>query len=242
MDKSTDEKYTAQVTDRIEEIRKHLGLSKLAYCERIGFSYSNYSQITGTRGSKPNVELVHDVIRHTGVNPMWLLTGDGPMFSDEGAAEAAARRRLPQIMHQLDQRYVLLPLYAVQGSAGSGQIVESEEVEDHLAFKRDWITRELRAKPDNLLLIHVQGESMVPTLNPGDVILMERYDRLSVSDGIYAIRMGNALLVKRLQFMPNGGLLVTSDNAAYKPFQVNVGDGSEEFQIIGRVVWAGRRF
>jgi phage repressor protein C with HTH and peptisase S24 domain len=188
------------------------------------------------------VELVHDVVRHTGVNPTWLLTGDGPMFSDEGAAEAVARRRLPQILHQLDQRYVLLPLYGVQGSAGTGQLVETEEVEDHLAFKREWITRELRAKPDNLLLIYVQGESMVPTLNPGDVILMERYDRLSVSDGIYAIRMGNALLVKRLQFIPNRGLLVTSDNPAYKPFEVKVGEGSEDIQIIGRVVWAGRRF
>lgn len=241
-EKSTSDKYTSQVTERIEEVRRHLGISKLAFCERIGFSYSNYSQITGTRGSKPNVELVHDVIRHTGVNPMWLLTGEGAMYADESAAETAARRRLPQIMHQLDQRYVLLPLYGVQGSAGTGRLVETEEVEDHLAFKREWITRELRARPEQLLLIYVHGESMVPTLNPGDVILMERYDQNRVSDGIYAIRMGNALLVKRLQFLPNGELLVTSDNPAYKPFQVKLHDGSEDIQIIGRVVWAGRRF
>lgn len=240
--KSTSDKYTAQVTERIEEVRRHLGISKLAFCERIGFSYSNYSQITGTRGSKPNVELVHDVIRHTGVNPMWLLTGEGAMYADESAAEAATRRRLPQIMQQLDQRYVLLPLYGIQGSAGTGRLVEGEEVEDHLAFKREWITRELRARPEQLLLIYVHGESMVPTLNPGDVILMERYDQSRVSDGIYAIRMGNALLVKRLQFLPNGEMLVTSDNPAYKPFQVKLHDGSEDIQIIGRVVWAGRRF
>ncbi|HEX7928723.1 MAG TPA: S24 family peptidase, partial [bacterium] len=95
---------------------------------------------------------------------------------------------------------------------------------------------------DQLLLIYVHGESMVPTLNPGDVILMERYDAHRVSDGIYALRMGNALLVKRLQFLPNGELLVTSDNEAYKPFQVKLKDGPEDIQIIGRVVWAGRRF
>src|SRR5574341_2331473 len=234
--------YTSKVTERIEEIRQHLGLSKLAFCDRIGFSYSNYSQITGTRGYKPNVELVYDVIRRTGCNPRWLLMGEGPMLSDEGMAESLARRKLPQIIHQLDQRYVLLPLFGVQGSAGSGQLVETEEVEDHLAFKREWISRELRAKPDDLMLIYVQGESMVPTLNPGDVILLERYNKLSVSDGIYVIRMGNALLVKRLQFMPGGDLNVTSDNAAYKAFQVKLQNGGEDFHIVGRVVWAGRRF
>jgi phage repressor protein C with HTH and peptisase S24 domain len=240
--KMTNEHFQAKVTERIEEIRKHLNLSKLAFCEHIGFSYSNYSQITGTRGSKPNVDLLYDVVRATGANPLWLLSGEGEMFEGAETTGGLPPRRVPPRFTAVDDRYVLLPLYAVQGSAGGGQIVETEDVEDHLAFKREWITRELRARPEELLLIYVQGESMVPTLNPGDVILLERYSKVSVTDGIYVIRTGNALLVKRLQFMPGGDLWVTSDNTAYKAFQVNLSEETVDFQIIGRVVWAGRRF
>jgi len=54
--------------------------------------------------------------------------------------------------------------------------------------------------------------------------------------------MGEALLVKRLQFLPEGALMVTSDNPAYQPFRVSLKEQGDEFSIIGRVVWAGRRF
>lgn len=134
------------------------------------------------------------------------------------------------------------PLYNVAGGAGDGNIVDTEEVEDLLAFKQDWIARELRASPDNLSLIYVQGESMMPTLNPRDVILIERNDQRNTSDGIYVIRMGEALLVKRLQFLPEGEINVTSDNEAYQPYRVSLKNQAENFDIIGRVVWAGRRF
>jgi phage repressor protein C with HTH and peptisase S24 domain len=130
----------------------------------------------------------------------------------------------------------------VQGAAGEGALVNSEEVEDLLAFKREWIARELRSSPESLVLIHVQGESMVPTLNPGDVILVERNHGAPAGDGVYVIRMGDALLVKRLQFLPEGALAVTSDNPSYQPFRVSLKEPEEDFSIIGRVVWAGRRF
>lgn len=129
---------------------------------------------------------------------------------------------------------------AVTVETGSDRMMEQEEMQDSIAFKREWITRELRAKPDQLLLIYVHGASMVPTLNPGDVILLERQDPAKVCDGIYAIRLGDALLVKRLQFLPGGEILATSDNPAYSPISVKA--NQPNLAIIGRIVWAGRRF
>lgn len=55
-----------------------------------------------------------------------------------------------------------------------------------------------------------------------------------INDGIYAIRIENALFVKRLQYMP-GKLLVKSDNPIYQPFEVDL--KTDSVDIIGAVVY-----
>lgn len=254
MNINTDVDIFEKMTERIEQVRSDLELSRMAFCKRIGFPYARYHHITGERNSKPTADLLSAVASHTEVSPDWLLNGEGPPYRIGGAARgiaigAGVRNTAPGTaaaggadQANMDAQYVLLPLYGVQGSAGEGRHVGEEEVEDLLAFKRDWITRELRSNPDDLSLIYVQGESMVPTLNPGDVILVERNQNYTISDGIYVIRMGEALLVKRLQFLPESELNVSSDNPSYQPFRVRLREEMEDFGIIGRVLWAGRRF
>jgi phage repressor protein C with HTH and peptisase S24 domain len=231
--------WSDRMTERIEQVREDLRLSRLAFCKRIGFPYARYHHVTGERRSKPTADLLSAVAAHTEVNPRWLLSGEGPVYRGQAGEEGA---RVGAAGTALEEAYVLLPLYGVQGGAGEGAMVNGEDVEDLLAFKREWIARELRSSPEQLSLIYVRGESMVPTLNPGDVILVERNHGATVSDGIYVIRMGEALLVKRLQFLPEGELTVTSDNPAYQPFRVSLRERGDDFAIIGRVVWAGRRF
>ena len=83
---------------------------------------------------------------------------------------------------------------------------------------------------------------MEPTLRPGDVILIDRRQATDVPrDGIYVIRIGDTLLVKRIQRLPGKRVKVKSDNAAYEPFELDLHQQNGEIDIIGRVVWAGRR-
>jgi len=133
-----------------------------------------------------------------------------------------------------------VPLFDVTASAGEGALVTTEAVEDTLTFKRSWLVEELRVKPEDLALVHVDGESMEPTLRPGDLILVHRKDQL-VRDGIYLVRIDDALLVKRLQRLPGGKLQVISDNPAYKPFEVDLADEGKGIAVIGRIIWSGRR-
>jgi phage repressor protein C with HTH and peptisase S24 domain len=90
-----------------------------------------------------------------------------------------------------------------------------------------------------LSLIQVDGDSMSPTLNHGDDIMVDnRAATGPLRDGIHVIRLDDALMVKRLASGPGGRLSVLSDNPAY-PGWPDV-DGTT-VAIIGRVVWAGRR-
>lgn len=141
--------------------------------------------------------------------------------------------------------YANIPLYDVRAKAGNnGTQVGEEKQVNELAFREDWIRRELRVSPKDLRLIHVEGDSMEPDLRSGDIILVDHTDTAARREGVYVIRMDNALLVKALQRLPGGVIKVTSRNPAYDPFSVNAIDveSSEDFSIIGRVVWACRRF
>lgn len=109
-------------------------------------------------------------------------------------------------------------------------------------FKEDWIRFELGAKPADLCLIRVSGDSMEPTLRAGDVILVDTRARHPDREGIYILRMDGMLLVKRIQAMPGSQLQVSSDNAAFAPWTIKLAELAEaDLAIIGRVVWSGRR-
>jgi phage repressor protein C with HTH and peptisase S24 domain len=187
--------------------------------------------------SDPSREHLIALSDATGVNLLWLATGKGPM-----KGEAAPSEYTPPYAAEKPAGYVAIPLFDVSAAAGAGRVVAHEEAVDVLHFKESWIRQELRASPSDLLLIHVDGESMEPTLRPGDVILVDRRADKPNREGVYILRMDGMLLVKRVQAMPGGVLKVSSDNTAYAPFEVRLAEiEGQDFAIIGRVVWAGRR-
>ncbi len=140
--------------------------------------------------------------------------------------------------HAVQISTILVPRLRLGASAGPGAHAGTEERMGHVGFEGKWL-RELAASPDALSIIQVAGDSMVPTLGDGDDILVDRGDAAErLRDGIYVIRMDDALMVKRLSLRPAQRLSVLSDNPAY-PGWPDVEPDS--VTIIGRVVWAGRK-
>jgi len=81
---------------------------------------------------------------------------------------------------------------------------------------------------------------MAPTLNAGDDILVDLNDGPDrLRDGIYVLRVEDALLVKRLAIHPFGRrVTVQSDNPAYRDWPDHE---LSDIACIGRVIWAGRK-
>ena len=132
----------------------------------------------------------------------------------------------------------LIPKLAVGASAGAGALNEGETLAGKIGFDEKWL-RKQGLEPSKLSLIRVEGDSMAPTLNDDDDIMVDKSAATApLRDGIHVIRMDDVLMVKRLARGPAGRLSVLSDNPAY-PGWPDV-DG-ETVSIIGRVVWAGRR-
>lgn len=178
--------------------------------------------------------------------PTALLAAIGAVGESAQAAPDKAKRAPVPAPHRVEQPlsgYVVIPLYnGVRAAAGGGALVEHETPDDALVFKEQWVRIELGARPQDLYLIRVAGDSMEPTLRSGDVILVDRRATRPDREGVYILRMNDMLLVKRLQALPGGVVRVSSDNTAFSPFDIQAADvGGPELAIIGRVVWTGRR-
>ncbi|HEV7232920.1 MAG TPA: S24 family peptidase [Sphingorhabdus sp.] len=132
----------------------------------------------------------------------------------------------------------LIPKLAVGASAGPGAVNDAEALAGKIGFDEKWL-RKQGLEPSKLSLIRVDGDSMAPTLNHGDDIMVDNSAASApLRDGIHVIRLDDVLMVKRLAKGPAGKLSVLSDNPAY-PGWPDV-DGAS-VTVIGRVVWAGRR-
>jgi Peptidase S24-like len=130
--------------------------------------------------------------------------------------------------------------HPVRVSAGPGAIVGEEFGKPYFAFDERWLKALTASSPANLSIVRVEGDSMAPTLNAGDDILVDLGDAADrLRDGIYVLRIDDALVVKRLALNPLGRrVTVQSDNPAYSDWP---DCRLDEINCIGRVIWSGRR-
>jgi phage repressor protein C with HTH and peptisase S24 domain len=130
--------------------------------------------------------------------------------------------------------------HPVMVSAGPGAIVREEYGKPYFGFDERWLKVLTPTPTSRLSVVRVEGDSMSPTLNPGDDILVDLDDRADrLRDGIYVLRVDDALIVKRLALNPIGRrVTIQSDNPAYPDWP---DFGLDEINCIGRVIWSGRK-
>lgn len=128
-----------------------------------------------------------------------------------------------------------IPRLSLGASAGPGTVPAEEAAMDSFRFSRRWL-RQQGLDGSRLSAIAVEGDSMEPLLRNGDEILVDRTER-PFRDGIHVVRLGDALLVKRVASLGFGRYALMSENKAYPPLEV----AADEIEIIGRVVWKGGR-
>lgn len=228
---------------RFEFIIESTEGSKTKFAKSTGKTPAQITDICKGRG-KPTFDYLLALNVKYGLNVNWLLSGDGKPFMDPSTRyvmgdEDMGNSRLPVPTDALELDFVMVPRYDVRASAGYGAIINSEQVVDYLAFKREWVVNDLRAEAPNLALITADGDSMEPTIRNGDLLLVDLSQTRVKKDSVYILRLDDLLIAKRLQWMFDGSLMVRSDNPAYTD-QVVTKDVSENLQVLGRVIWFGR--
>lgn len=128
---------------------------------------------------------------------------------------------------------MLIRRLAVAASAGPGATVDDDVMLGVEAIDRQ-LARKLGLRDGAGSVIRVRGESMAPGLLDGDHLVVDQEDvRPTARGGLYVIRIGDALMVKRVRATA-GGLVASSDNPSAPPLP------QWPIMVIGRVVWQMR--
>lgn len=174
-----------------------------------------------------------------GLNPYWVLDGSGDKHlspsSDTQPPAKSAELSTPKIPHEDD--YALIPQFHVNGSCGDGYMNDHVEIRGGLAFKRDWLAR-MNIDPAQASVIYARGDSMAPTLNDGEVMLIDNRTRDPQSGKVYVIEVGGDLRAKRL-FNRATGWVIASDNQDKMRYPDEPLHSLGDIRVLGRVVWRG---
>jgi len=211
-----------ELGQRLIEPRKDIDRKELAKLTGVSDrTIGNYE-----RGeSNPDTQYLHKLSDVLSINLNWLVTGLGPMKL-EGLVSA-------------EKTSVKIPRYDVHLSAGDGHLNDHKAtLLDYIPFTREFLQKKLnRSSIDDLSILEATGDSMLPTISDGDLVLIDESDKTEI-DGIFAYVQGDFAHIKRLHFMMGGKIEIVSDNNLYSP-QILSGNDLEHFRILGRVRWIG---
>ena len=135
--------------------------------------------------------------------------------------------------HTAPRGFSAVPEIDVRASAGPGAWNdEFEQTKDTWLFADPLIRHEFRARPEDLQMITVDGDSMEPLLSSGDRILIDVSRRVPVPPGIFVIWDGMGLVAKRIEHVPNSEpshVVLKSFNPEYASYERPAG----EVRVVG---------
>ena len=113
---------------------------------------------------------------------------------------------------------------------------------DYWRFPQRFLNETLRRPATALLVIECEGDSMSPTIAPGERVWVDTSHKIPSPDGIYAMRdRFDNIVVKRVQLDESGDepmLLIISDNPSHSMIKRRLAD----VPIFGKVVGGFRIF
>ena len=209
------------MNERIKLLRKALNLGQIKFANKLGYSYAaiqNWEK--GKNISEASLNLIEKTFN---VNPEWLRNGVGSMFLEE--------KEKNNINEPINNQYIEIKEYpTVKASAGYGCIINEEVSTPY------YVNASLVLNKEYEMIISVTGNSMSPTLEENDKILITSdYDYISKPkiNKIYVIFTDNAIYVKRFKQKKGDEYIFTSDNKEYGDIVLNINDNTN--RIVGKV-------
>jgi phage repressor protein C with HTH and peptisase S24 domain len=190
-----------------------------------------------------------------GISSDWLLFGEPPKYRKQRSGQPTASDMTTEERCLSAEQYILVPLLESWVRGGPEGEIIFDGIADYYPFKKWWVERLIGKSPErkkSLYMVKVRGDSMTPTINHGESVLVDtsESERIKIRTGdIYLVTMPDgATSIKRLAYSNNTDgkmrLICMSDNiGVYRPFDF-VLDPERRIQdyVLARVRWAGKEF
>jgi len=181
------------------------------------------------------IELLRKSVEVYRINPVYIYTGEGPMFMTE---EDHKSFRVLTIVTNVsdDERIVHVPVPAQAGYAS--ELTDPTFIQDLPTFSLP----DYKYKVGTHRSFDVSGDSMEPTLFEGDKVICSYLEptlwESSLKDNyVYVIVTRGDILVKRVTntIKTNKNIKLTSDNNYYEPFDMHISDVREIWYVRAKI-------
>jgi phage repressor protein C with HTH and peptisase S24 domain len=124
---------------------------------------------------------------------------------------------------KMDDASVTVPLLnAVAAMSHSAEMKWEEEMVQEIRLSKRWLRQNTEASSfSTLAVITAKDDSMAPTFLSGSILLVDTAYTQLKTDGVYVLRKGGEIFIKRIQRNLDGSVEVISDNPAYRPLTID---------------------
>jgi phage repressor protein C with HTH and peptisase S24 domain len=221
------------VAERLSQKMAEMGLTQAELARRVGVSQPTIFKLASAQST--NSVHLHKIARALGTTPEYLLGETDDAQNQMVQSSRTAYRAGPSASDSLS---ISIPEIDIGYSMGSGLVLQDHAEAKPVPFPREWLRTLIRGSFDQVFIARGEGDSMLPTLLDGDFMLIDTsQNAINAQDRLWCLGYGDLGMIKRVRALPDGGFAIISDNPAVQSFTAYDG----EVQVIGRVVWIGRK-
>ncbi len=242
---------------RIKGYRTKKGFKVKEFSEKIGISQGTLSDIENEK-TKPSADTLSLIIRHTDINPNWLLTGHGTFTREPAASyqrkpllknapktgektlysarQVSREKELSVSEAHCRNEFARIPVFTLAGAGVPKDLSEYDPIET--------VTLPGDFSGPGIVTVKVQGQSMEPTVWDGAITGVNTMVQNIVSGDIYAFWLPYEGAVIKRVFVGYEKLILRSDNPNFPPIELprkELEAGGDIYRLLGRVDWIVQR-
>jgi transcriptional regulator with XRE-family HTH domain len=224
------------VSRRLKQLRQRAGLSIREVAHALGMEHGSSYQHYEDRYRKALLPLeftqrLLPIFGAKGIDSTELFALAG--VDGTGARALAAKPREITGTLRIEE-------LDVRASAGDGLTGDNEKVVAEWQVPTEVVRFYSSAAATDLRFITVMGDSMEPTLQPGQRVLVDTVDRTPTPPGIFVVWDGLGLVVKRVQALAHSDPIrvrISSDNDKYEAYERTLAEAYIQGRVIGQWRW-----
>ena len=205
--------------DRLKARMSAAGLNQRSLAIKAGLNQDRVRNILRGISRNPRADTVEALAGALGVAATWLLGQDESAFPLRHAGTVGIADSMTTIP-ELDGQ-------------GPARIA-------NWGFPAIWLVGVAGPGPSHIHVIEVQGNSMEPSLSPGDKVVVDHGQTEPSPPGYFVLRDGSGIVIKQVEHVPDSNpprVTVKSVNRDYDACERRI----DKISIIGRIVAAIRR-
>lgn len=211
-------------------IAERLAAKKMSQAElarQVGLDQSTINSLV--RGHSRSSAHLHKIARVLDVSVEYL-----EQETDDPSPNLLTERQVPYRVNKPEPRPDVVEIDEINIAFGMGGAFQDEPLQvDKLPISRRLLARYTKSEPEHIFSAIGIGDSMYPTIHDRDLVFVDRSQTTPrMKDQIWALAQGEIGMIKRVRPMPDGSLVLLSDN----PNVPNDVAYDGEVHVIGRVV------